>query len=45
MDREILIETEDERHGQEVLQELAQEAKAHNFERLPEAANPEKPKP
>ncbi len=33
-DIEILIETEDERHGQEVLQELAQEAKVHNFELL-----------
>jgi len=33
-DIEILIETEDERHGQEVLQALAQEAKVHNFELL-----------
>jgi threonine dehydratase len=29
---EILIETEDERHGEEVLQELARESKVHNFE-------------
>ena len=36
-DIEILIETEDERHGQEVLQELAQEAKAHHFELLLES--------
>jgi threonine dehydratase len=42
-DIEILIETEDERHGQEVLQELAQEAKAHNFELLLETPTPEKP--
>ena len=39
-DIEILIETEDERHGREVLEELAQEAKARNFELLRE---PEKP--
>ena len=38
-DIEILIETEDERHGQEVLQELAREAKLHNFELLLESAN------
>lgn len=42
-DIEIRIETEDEHHGQEVLQELAQEAKAHNFELLLENPNPEKP--
>ena len=42
-DIEILIETEDELHTQEILQALAQEAKAHNFELLLE--NPEaKPK-
>ena len=35
-DIEILIETEDERHGREVLEELAQEAKARNFELLRE---------
>lgn len=44
-DSEILIETEDERHGLEVLQELAQEAQAHNFELLLETPNPEKPTP
>ena len=33
-DIEILIETDDELHGEEVLQELAQEAKAHNFQLL-----------
>ena len=38
-DIEILIETEDERHGQEVLQELAREAKTHNFELLLESAS------
>ena len=45
-DIEILIETEDERHGQEVLQELAQEAQAHNFQLLvesPEKKATEKP--
>ncbi len=40
-DIEILIETEDEHHGQEVLQELAKEARAHNFELLLEAKEPE----
>ena len=44
-DIEILIETEDERHGQEVFKELAQEAKAHNFELLLETPGPEKPRP
>ena len=44
-DIEILIETEDERHGQEVLKELAQEAKAHNFELLLETPSQEKPRP
>ena len=42
-DMEILIETEDERHGQEILQELALEAKAHNFELLLENSNLERP--
>lgn len=31
---EILIATEDERHGEELLQELSREAKVHNFELL-----------
>lgn len=34
-DIELLIETEDEAHGQEILQELAEEAKKGNFELLP----------
>jgi threonine dehydratase len=37
-DVEILIETEDERHARQVLQELAQEAKTHNFVLLSETA-------
>jgi threonine dehydratase len=40
-DIEILIETEDERHAQEVLQELAQEAKTHHFELLLESGRHE----
>ena len=43
-DIEILIETEDEQHGKEILEGLAQEAKAHNFELLLENPRPEKPK-
>ena len=44
-DIEILIETEDERHGREVLQELAQEAKARNFELLREPEQPDSGSP
>jgi ACT domain-containing protein len=40
-DIEILIETEDERHAQEVFQELAQEAKTHHFELLLESTRHE----
>lgn len=42
-DIEILIETEDEHHGQQVLEELAQEAKAHHFVLLVENPVEEKP--
>ena len=42
-DIEILIETEDEHHGQQVLEELAQEAKAHHFVLLVEHPVKEKP--
>jgi threonine dehydratase len=36
-DIELLIETEDERHAQEILRALAEEAKVHNFELLLES--------
>ncbi|MBI4465163.1 MAG: pyridoxal-phosphate dependent enzyme [Acidobacteria bacterium] len=42
-DIEILIETEDELHAQEVLQALAQEAKVHNFELLVEKPEADRP--
>ncbi|MBI4459014.1 MAG: pyridoxal-phosphate dependent enzyme, partial [Acidobacteria bacterium] len=40
---EILIETEDERHGEEILEGLAGEGKEHNFEVLLEKPVREKP--
>ena len=43
-DIEILIETEDELHAQEVLRALEQEAKARNFELLLETPEKERPK-
>ncbi|MBI3896638.1 MAG: pyridoxal-phosphate dependent enzyme [Acidobacteria bacterium] len=43
-DIEILIETEDEQHGREILEGLAREAKVHNFELLLENPNPEGPR-
>ena len=43
-DIEILIETEDEQHGKEILEGLAQEARVHNFELLLENPSLEKPK-
>lgn len=39
-DIEILFETEEEHQGQELLQELAEEAKARNFELLAELSDP-----
>lgn len=43
-DIEILMETADEQHGQEILEGLAPEAKTHNFELLLENPRPEKSK-
>ena len=44
-DIEIQIEIEDERHSQQVLEELAQEAEANQFELLLEISDLEKPQP
>jgi hypothetical protein len=40
VDMEILVDTEDEEHGQEILRALSEEAKVRNFELLLENPNP-----